>query len=75
MTKNQQEAIERACGHENLLADLVYALKDLQLRYRTLYRLYANAGAYTIADPEPDIELGLATSTEVLARATSQDVK
>lgn len=27
MTKNQQEAIERACGHENLLGDMVDVLE------------------------------------------------
>lgn len=27
MTKTQSEAIERACGHENLLAELITALE------------------------------------------------
>jgi len=78
MTKNQQEAIERACGHENLLADVTKALESLIVT-STLVKFQAdNSGKTPYSDwssAVEDLKKCQASAREVLARATSQDVK
>lgn len=66
MTKNQQEAIERACGHENLLVELVAALRA--------YTDYTQAGI-EMGEASLTERAIMHEAIAVLARATSQDVK
>lgn len=73
MTKNQQEAIERACGHENLLQELVGTLQDV-----FVFLADPAIGTWQYMEGEGfyrDLGEQLERIDKVLARATSQDVK
>lgn len=51
--------------------DLLAALKDLRIRYETLFGLYAKH-AYQESNPQPDLDLALATSSEAIAAVENQ---
>lgn len=70
MTKNQQEAIERACGHENLLQDLIQVLKAS--------RQWMNVDKWRYDKDPAHREFWqhmVDWMDDCIARATSQDVK
>lgn len=67
MTKNQQEAIERACGHENLLQELVEALE-------TMVRQFTKVPS-TLKDTSARVKAHAALKNAYAQGITSQDVK